>query len=186
MSTTLARALSARERWAALPEGTRAELIDNELIMSPSPTRYHQSLVLRFARALEDYLDANPNPARGETYIAPLDVDISPDYVLQPDVVYLEAAKLEVQGDRIVGTPDLIVEVLSPSNAHHDLVVKKNLYETHGVPEYWILDPETHTVEVLYLANTGHYQIHQRAQSGTIESRLLPGFVVNLDKLFKQ
>jgi len=182
MSATLAPALSARERWAALPEGTRAELIDNQIIMSPSPTSFHQSIALTFASELRNFL--KKRPGMGKAFIAPLDVEIAPDYILQPDVLYLSAAKQKYVGAYIQGTPDLVLEVLSPGNVHNDLVVKKNLYESHGVAEYWIVDPETQTVEVLYLAETGQYQIHQRAQSGRVESKLISGFGVELEELF--
>jgi Uma2 family endonuclease len=184
MSATLAPALSARERWAALPEGTRAELFNLELIMSPSPSRDHAFIVREIGWHLGNWLRAAKS--KGDYYLAPFDVFLTDSIVLQPDVLYVSGEHLDRLGDNGVrGAPDWVVEVLSPSNTHHDLVVKKNLYEAHGVSEYWIIDPETHTVEVLYLTENGQYQIHQRAQSGRVESRNLHGFGVNLEELFQ-
>jgi len=184
MSATLAPALSARERWAALPEGTRAELIDTELFMAPAPPAFHTRVQNRFQSALIKYLERNE--VLGEVLSPIVDVHLGDEIIVQPDALWIsESRKGILRYDAIYGAPDLILEVISPSNAKHDLVVKRGLYEQFGVKEYWMIDPETKTVEVLTLTEAGLYQTHQRANTGSVESKLLPGLIIHLEALFQ-
>ena len=164
-----------------LPEGVRAELIEGEIYMSPSPRARHQRIVLNIAYALRQFVESR---GLGAVYVAPMDVHLPTGSVVQPDVIYVASANLGIVQDWMRGTPDLHVEVLSPENPERDLVVKRRLYEENRVREYWIVDPAPETVEVLTLAGDKHepHVFFQRAD--TLTSPLLPGFELPGDRIF--
>lgn len=132
------------EDYLSLPEGERVELLRGRLMMmSPAPRPRHQHVGGKLYIALEQIA----SKAGGIALPSPVDVKLDDNSVLQPDVVYLRAGHLERIRDRIHGAPDLIVEVLSPSTTNRDRVEKLDLYAQAGVPEYWIVDPESHVIE---------------------------------------
>ncbi len=156
------------------------ELWDGELIMSPSPSFFHQLIVDRF----HDALKAHVRPRRlGTTAAAPLDMVLTNTRVTQPDVVFISNARQHIIQTRLMGAADLVCEVISPTSRRRDRIDKRDLYEQHGVKEYWMIDPEAGTVEVLHLAS-GEYQLVGRWQAGeTAESRLLKGLRVKVADL---
>jgi Uma2 family endonuclease len=114
-----------------------------------------------------------------------MDVRLADDTVVQPDVLYVSPARADRIGEQeIDGAPDLVMEVVSPSTSHRDVFDKKRLYETHGVREYWIVDPDSETVEVHTLTDEA-YTLHQRCvEEGTTASALLDDFTIELPTLF--
>ncbi len=171
--------------YARLPDDTwKYEVIRGELHMTPAPTPIHQRAVLRIAAALDRFIrDAN----RGEVFTAPIDV-ILPDNLgtpVQPDILFLAAEHLERVKERwIEGPPDLVVEVLSPSNWVDDRRVKFDVYAQAGVPEYWIVDPDLRTVEVFVL-DQGAYRLLDRFTPGVeVRSQLLPDFSIPVEEIF--
>jgi Uma2 family endonuclease len=127
------------------PEGERWELIDGETWdMTPAPTTVHQRLVGRLYHALETVLEGHPCVP----FVAPVDVVLSDETVVQPDVlVVCDRSRIRTAG--IFGAPDLIVEVLSPSTGLKDRRTKRHLYERHGVREYLLVEPEARYAERL-------------------------------------
>jgi Uma2 family endonuclease len=120
--------------------------------MSPAPTIKHQSIVGDFYNQLKQQLKGKACVP----YIAPVDVVLSDDDVVQPDVlVVCDPAKITEKN--IQGAPDLVVEVLSPSTALKDMREKKSLYERSGVREYVVIDPLEEYVQRFCLQNDGHY-----------------------------
>lgn len=133
-------------------DGRTYELIGGELFVSPQPVRRHSYVATRVARRLLEYADR----AGGEAYVEPGVYFSARDYVA-PDVAYVTAETLAGLDPRhIDATPDLLVEVSSPSTRHLDLVRKRALYEEHGVPEYWFVDLDAERVEV-YRLESGRY-----------------------------
>jgi len=135
------------------PDDERWELIAGEVYnMSPAPTVKHQSIVGDFYNQLKQQL-------KGKScvpYVAPLDVVLSDNDVVQPDVlVVCDPAK--ITEENIQGAPDLVVEVLSPGTALKDMREKKALYERSGVREYVVIDPLEEYVQRFCLQNDGHY-----------------------------
>lgn len=122
----------------------------------------------------------------GEVFFAPMDVRLADETVVQPDVLYVAPDRADrIQEQEIDGAPTLIIEVASPSTSHLDAFDKKQLYEAHGVREYWIVDPDTETVEV-YTSGDEGYALHQRrVNTGTAASALLDDVAVDLDELFQ-
>ncbi len=138
-----------------LPEGSLYQLINGKLIMSPSPNRTHQKLIGEIFRIIANYLKDNEV---GEAYIAPSDVYLDDENVVQPDIYFVSKNNLSILTDAGAdGAPNLIIELLSPSNAYYDLRAKLQLYEKFGVKEYFIVDPEDNIV-IAYKLTEGRYK----------------------------
>ena len=167
-----------------LEEGAPFQLINYDLIMSPSPTPVHQNILLEFILIITSYLKKTNN--QGYAGIAPLDVRFDEGNILQPDILYISAErKVELIKDRIEGAPDLVIEILSPSTAYYDMRQKIKIYQKYGVKEYIIVDPIEQYVE-LYTLNNGVYKLNQTIQkTETLNSVLLPGLSFDLKKIFK-
>jgi Uma2 family endonuclease len=151
-------AKSTRRRWtysefAHLPisGSTRYEIIDDELVVTPSPGTRHQRIVTRLVFTLYGFVEAHD---LGEVFVSPFDVLFAEGDYLEPDVLFVRKDRADVVTDRgIEGPPDLVVEVLSPSTAERDRGTKLDRYRLYGVPEYWIVDPDGQTVEVWRLGD---------------------------------
>lgn len=170
--------------YAALPDdGRRYEIIDGVLyIMAPSPSRWHQKTVLRLSRFLFTHIE---DAGLGEVYMAPFDVELAPHDIVQPDVlVVLNAHAHIITESRILGTPDLVVEVASPGTAGYDRREKQDAYARAGVPEYWIVDPATHTIEVLLLHLGAYRSLGVFQGQATLPSRVIPTFPVRVEQFF--
>jgi Uma2 family endonuclease len=134
------------EDYDALPDQPRCELLFGRLYLAASPTPWHQMVALYLWRHLESIAEASG----GFVSSAPLDVVLADHSVVQPDVIYISAERLEVLlRKRIEGAPDLLVEVLSPGSGRRDRGEKLNLYAQTGIREYWIVDPEMRQIEFL-------------------------------------
>ncbi len=170
------------EDYAQLPEGAPYQLIDGELVMSPAPTPRHQRISQNLNRALDRFVEDH---GLGEVYCSPIDVYLSDIDTPQPDILFIAKARLDIIGEKYIeGAPDLVVEILSPSTAYYDLKKKKRLYETSGVKEYWVVDPEAQEIEVYALVE-GRFELFAReAEQGVISSKLLGGFSVDLEGVF--
>jgi Uma2 family endonuclease len=161
----------------------RYELMDERLYMVPAPTPYHQSVLLRLARVLDDFVTKHH---LGQILVAPCDVLFSKTDVLQPDIFFIARQRLSIIAEHnIQGAPDLIIEIASPSTEERDRVLKRQIYARYGVQEYWIADLEARTVEVLRLGPeepeiTGFY-----SETDILESPLLEGLKVPLGEIFE-
>ncbi|MES2278753.1 MAG: Uma2 family endonuclease [Bacteroidota bacterium] len=172
------------EDYLLLEEGAPFQLIENDLIISPSPNPAHQLISGRILQAMMNFLDAiNDN---GFLVAAPMDVVFDGDNAFQPDILYITAErKAEIVKERILGAPDMIIEILSPSNAYYDLRQKKDIYEKYGVKEYIIIDPIQETAELYTIVNNA-YQFQQKAtKAELLNSLVIPGFSFDLKKLFR-
>lgn len=163
-------------------DDTRYEIIEGELEMVPGPSLDHQSYSRNLEFLLWNFVREND---LGEIYDAPIDVVLNDDNVVQPDIVFVSKKNAEIlQKQAIVGSPDLIVEILSPSSVHKDRYRKKSLYEKFGVEEYWIVDPGNNTIEVFCLKGD-HFELHAIAsEKGSIKSKIIKGFEANLEEIF--
>ena len=159
------------EVFKSLPEGTLAELIDNVIYMSPTPVTNHQKVLQTIFRRLSEQIE---DLDRGHVIVASFDIYLDEtSNAVEPDIVVIlktNKNQPEPKG-HFHGVPDLVVEVLSPSNREHDLVKKKNLYEKFGVREYWIVDPQTKAI-IAYTLVSEKYEI-MATEPGSIHSLLL-------------
>ncbi|OAI07162.1 Uma2 family endonuclease [Methylomonas methanica] len=169
------------------PDDVRYELIDGDAyLMAPAPDLPHQDVAGEIYFQTRQALQGKPCRA----FIAPVDVrlpkaqeaDESVDTVVQPDVlVVCDGNKLDKRGVR--GAPDWVVEVLSPSTAGHDQIKKRQLYERHGVREYWLVHPVDRVLTIYSLADGefGKPQIYQL--EGETQVGILPEIVIRWDEL---
>lgn len=150
-----ARVILTYDDYAALPDdGRRYELYEGELIMTPSPRPRHQAVIGNLHMLMVEHVRGH---GLGEVFLSPIDVILSPITVLQPDLVYIETARLGIVTERAIeGTPTLVVEVLSPSTDARDRGVKQALYARHGVPFYWIVDPAARTIQAQRLGRESY------------------------------
>src|SRR6478672_9818010 len=146
------------EMLGLLPDdGLRYEIIDGILIVSPAPALRHQRAIRRLCRIFEDNC-----PDDHEVFFAPLDWQPDGRTSLEPDL--LVVAKDRLGDANITENPALVVEVLSPSTSRFDRVLKFSRYAEAGIPQYWIVDPRTPSVEVFDLDADGSYQLTARAE----------------------
>jgi Uma2 family endonuclease len=171
------------EEFRQLPDdGKRYELIGGEAHLTPAPNTKHQFVVHNLDISLSPCVQTNN---LGEVWEAPLDVRLTEDTALQPDLVFVASTRLEIVcEDCIAGAPDLVVEVLSPSTAVHDRVTKLPIYAQAGVPEVWLIDSQAKTVEVLRLQGKKYLVDATLAGDQVLTSNLFPGWQLPLRDLF--
>jgi len=167
-------------------DGKRHELIDGEHYVSASPTTRHQIVLRNLFSALHDFVRSR---GLGEVFFAPLDVFLSNQDVVEPDLLYVRRERLAILEERFVrGAPDLAVEVLSPSTRKTDVVVKRRAFRRFGFGEYWIVDPIAETVEVFRGDGDWHepvMRLSRPAGPQTLTSPLFPGLALALDQIFE-
>jgi Uma2 family endonuclease len=162
-------------------EGDRHEIIDGELVVTPSPIPHHQDVSGNIFFALQQVVRAQK---LGKVYSAPVDIRFTPDNVLIPDIIFIAQDRLHVIGPRAVDAPpDLVVEILSPGTRRRDLTVKRDLYAQFGVREYWVVDPEARTVSALSLTGD-RYEPVPPGDDGAIASHVLPGLTLAVNDIF--
>ena len=149
-----AKTLLTYADYAALPDdGRRYELHAGELSVTPAPNTRHQRVSLNLATLLHVHVKSR---GLGEVLVAPVDCILSNITVVQPDILFVARERMSIVSERAVeGAPTLVVEILSPPTTGVDLGRKRALYADHGVPCYWIVDPEARRIEVLSLAGGG-------------------------------
>ena len=168
--------------YMSTPNEKRCQLLDGELIVAPSPTTRHQTILLRLSRALHDGVNSSQ---LGRVWVAPLDVILSDHDVVQPDLLFVSNARENIVTEaNVQGAPDLVVEILSPATAQHDREYKRTLYSRHGVREYWLVDPEEDNVEVWTESETGLILSATYQRRDTLASALLEGLNVPLQAIF--
>jgi len=167
------------------------ELIDGvAYCMSPGPNRLHQKWLGELFAQFHSYLEGKPC----EVYFAPFDVRL-PDFsdasdeetitVVQPDImVVCDRDKLDDRG--VKGAPDLVVEIISPSTAKRDITTKYELYQRHGVTEYWIMYPNDRALLVYRLSGDNRYASPEVFGEGdTVPVQLLGDLVIDMGKVFR-
>ena len=172
------------DSYATLPDdGQHYEIVDGVLYnMAPAPTIPHQDAAGWFFYYLTVHVRI---PGLGHVYMGPADVEIAFDTVVQPDVfVLLNNNAAKITQARIIGAPDLAIEISSPSTAIHDRPRKYVAYAHAGVEEYWIADPKAHTVELLRLENGAYYSLGVFSGSQTLPTQIVPDFPVQVQQFF--
>jgi Uma2 family endonuclease len=165
-------------------EDYRAEIIDGVMYAMSPPARYHQDISRNLMIKIAGILEGKP----GKVYAAPFGVrlfpksDLSDDTYVEPDItVVCDPSKLDDRGCN--GPPDMIIEIMSPSNRQNDMLVKFRKYLQAGVREYWIVDPEEKTVHVCILDNS-QYRVSVYDEAQTVPVSVLPGCAIELKPVF--
>src|SRR5262245_12515212 len=168
-----------RKDYEALPDDPRCELIFVRFYVSPSPLIPHQIAVALLWRILDDIAMA----FGGLALPAPLDVHLADHSVVQPDVLYISAARLDIAQRWVEGAPDLLIEVLSPGTARRDRGEKLALYAESGIREYWIVDSAERSIE--FLVNEDGRFIVALPEGEEYRSRVLPEIHLNIPAFWK-
>lgn len=137
------------EDYFALPDEQRVELIDGEFFEMTAPIVKHQAVLRELFLQVSDYIRNNKGSC--EAFFAPLDVQLDCDEytMVQPDLIVVCDESI-ITEERVVGAPDFIVEVLSPSTREKDAVIKMKKYKEAGVREYWMVDIKKEKVVVYF------------------------------------
>ena len=171
------------ETYAAIPEdGNRYEVVDGVLYTTPAPNFGHQGVAGEIFAFLREYARQT---GTGKAMIAPADVELAPGIVVQPDVFFVQAAaRAGPLVTRLIGPPDLVVEVASPSTATYDRSTKLNAYARAGVPEYWIVDPNAKTVELRVLEGEEYRSEGLFSGGAQLPSAIVPGLAATVEEFF--
>ena len=162
-------------------DGQRYEVLEGDLIVSPSPKVKHQ----RVARWLFELLVRAERDGCGHVYTAPLDVVLSPRDVVEPDLLFIAQDRLAIiTEDNVQGAPDLMVEIISEGSRKRDAITKRDLYERYGVRCYWLVDPEEETVRVFELKEGTYGQPATLRAGQELGCALFPGITADVGRLF--
>jgi len=166
-------------------DGKRHELIDGEHYVTPSPNRKHQAIAWNLTTIIGPYLESHPV---GRAFVAPFDVVFSNFDVVEPDLLFISSARLEVlTTTNVQGAPNLVVEIGSPSTRQRDETIKRKLYERFGVEEYWVIDPEIEAIAVYRRVSESYQRVLELAveRNDTLTTPLLPDLTLPLQQIFK-
>lgn len=186
MSPVSAQIKLTYEDYVDFPEdGRRHELLEGDHVVTPAPNIRHQIIVANLFRLLGAFTHER---RVGTVLSAPTDVALSEHDVVQPDLLFVAADHQDRMGEASVnGAPDLVVEIVSESTRRRDEVLKRHLYERHGVGEYWVVDPAVETLKVYRRTEQGIFQRAHEASleaGDTVRSPLLPGLEIPLAAIF--
>ena len=169
-----------------LVEGERYEIMNGEAYAMSAPNTKHQIILGELFNQFYNSLKGKPC----RPIIAPYDVrlfyeeDESDDTVVQPDLMVIcDKAKIGPEGCR--GAPDLVIEILSPSNTAIEMQLKFDLYHEAGVREYWVINPENNVLTVYYLGNNG-IDIKKYKNTDIVSVKVLPGLNISMEQVFAE
>jgi len=178
MSLALERNDYTYEDWLEMDNNERIEILDGTLYMKGEPSRRHQKISTNLIVELGTFLKGK----KCELYHDQFLVRLNKKTIVHPDIsVICDENKFDDRG--CVGAPDLIVEILSPSNAGNDIFKKYNQYLIAGVKEYWIVDPQKSVVTV-YILQDGDYEFTVYRKKDVIPVNVLPGCEIDLSVIF--
>ncbi len=171
------------EDYLRLEDEKRYELINGRLYEMPAPGFEHQDVLGEIYTLMRSY---TKKAGSGKVLPALFDVILSETVVVQPDILFISNENLKnIKNGRLFGSPDLAVEIVSPSSYYRDRYEKFRLYEKHGVKEYWIVLPGEKVIEVWCLKD-GKYVLHSvAADKGEVESCVLKGLKVKVEEVIR-
>jgi Uma2 family endonuclease len=171
------------EDFLALPDdGKRYEILDGELAVTPSPATRHQITSIN----LESILHTHVKQHRlGTVLHAPMDVILDAHTIVEPDILFVSAGRRAIiQEHAIVGPPDLLIEILSPTTSRRDRGIKATLYARFGVEHYWIVDPVDRTVDVYARAGTAYGTPVRYAHDAILRPTIFPELAIDLSEIW--
>lgn len=169
-----------------LPENVLipVEIINNQIYVMAAPNYNHQRISNRLSSRMTFYVEDNH---LGEILVSLIDVKLNENNSVQPDILFIAVTRYEIiSKNYIEGAPDMVVEIWSPGNSQKERENKHQLYESKGITEYWQIEPKQKEVWVETLEENGKYEIFSQAkETGTVQSKVLEGFEMDLQKLFQ-
>jgi Uma2 family endonuclease len=159
--------------YAAIPDdGKHYEVVDGVLFMTPAPSIPHQRIALRIARYMAELIE---DAQLGHILIAPVDIELAPKSIVQPDVsVVLKNGRAKITETRVIGAPDLVVEISSPATVGYDHREKLGIYAQAAIPEYWLVDPHARTIKILEWHNMSYSVQGSYAGEQFVVSQIAP------------
>ena len=186
--------LPKKERWTYAdylsllpPDSSGYQIIEGELIVTPSPRPSHQWVAGSLFNLIYSYLIQHD---LGRVYIAPLDVVLDaqstePENIVQPDILFILKDRLHIVTDvNIQGAPDLVIEIQSESTARYDRVHKMRIYSRFDVSHYWIVDAGAQTLEAFDLAEDPPHLVASVAGDDIYRPNVFPGLEIDLGKVW--
>ena len=173
------------EEYLKTPEiKARFDIVDGVMTIAPTPTVAHQRILGKLFSKLHQFVSGQQ---LGEVLFAPVDVIIrrEPLRTRQPDLLFVTNEHASILGDQVEGPPDLVVEILSPSNTRSDLEAKLSDYATLGVGECWLVSPEARSVEILGLTEGVWVRLGISGLGEQMRSRVLPELDLAVVQLFE-
>lgn len=177
----LARPLTYDDLLQMPDDRNRYEIINGELLVSPSPRRGHQVVAGAIYDLVSPFVRTR---GLGRMFFAPIDVRFGPNDVVEPDLLYIRQDRLDIYKESgvVEEPPDLVVEIISPSSTSIDPIRKAALYARAGVPEYWLPNPETRTFRLLVLRDGVYHDV--KPVDGRFHSSVIDGLVIDPAALF--
>jgi Uma2 family endonuclease len=173
------------EEYARLtpPDSSIYELHNGQIVKMPTPTPKHQLFSTNLVTEINIFI----RPKKlGRVIAAPMDTVFTPNDVLQPDILFLSTNNLHLIGDKkIEGAPDLVVEILSPSNHAKEMAYKKMIYELSGVREYWLVNLENQTITQYENLEKEFVKRQVLQKTDVLQAIVLQGFQINVASLFE-
>jgi len=162
--------------------GKRYQIINGEVYMSPAPVPYHQRIIIKLSKILDEFV-AKHN--LGIVFIAPCDILLSDEDIVQPDIFFISNENLNIIKEKYIeGVPDLTIEITSTYTKKLDKLLKKRLYETYQVKEYWVVDVEKKTLQRFAHRGRSYEEIGSYKVGDIVESNLIKGLSFNLKEIF--
>ena len=167
----------------SLPGNRMVELLDGYVEILPVPSLLHQFLARLMFLQLHEFVEKSH---LGIVMSAPTRVRVGDHRYREPDILFVSAANSKRRQAQFWETVNLVVEVISPDDPDRDLIDKRSDYATAGIGEYWIIDPRDDSVCVLHLSDNAYDATVKFVRPDHAVSEILPGFSVDVDKLFRQ
>ena len=184
MSNVAAERFTVGDYRALSPGPPYYQLVEGELVVAPSPNSFHQDIALNVAVLLTNHVRRH---RLGKVCIAPFDVYLSETNVLQPDIFFLSTSRMKLlQADGVHGAPDLVVEIVSPSNGLLETRRKRPVYAAHGVREEWIIEPTLQQLHRYDFAIDVAKPVRVFDNDESFETPVLPGLVIQTAELFQR
>ena len=169
------------EDYRNTPDDQRYELLDGALVVLPTPNIAHQRVLGDLSFALHDFV----REKRVGAAFLRVAVVLADTNVVEPDITFVSASRMDiVESDNIRGAPDLVVEIISPSNPERDVVRKRDIYARNGVGEYWIVDPEARSIRVMTLEGSTYSIIGEYGAGDQLTSAALKGLRLEVEGVF--
>jgi Uma2 family endonuclease len=158
------------------------ELINGDLVRKAAPSPEHQLILRNLAFEMHQFVRERNF---GTVLFAPIDVFLDDYNAPQPDLLFIsESKKSIITKDGIIGVPDIVVEIISPSSVVRDRIEKLGLYERFAVPEYWLVDAQNKSVEIYQHTSNGYEVFSAATVEENVKSKILDGFSMELKTLF--
>jgi Uma2 family endonuclease len=158
-------------------DGKRYEIIEGEVYVTPAPSADHQRVLRDLVLMVAPWVEKKK---LGEIFFAPFDVVMDQTNVVQPDLVFIAKEHADRIAHGLTGSPELAVEILSPTTRKRDRTIKLRTYEQHGVGHLWLIDPESHDLEEYVLGKKKYSLATKLAGGAVFEPAVFPGLEVPL------